>query len=46
MRTISFGEDGAVRGKTSHENPLMKLLAIPLSNQKTVAKWLVNPNPD
>lgn len=22
-------------------NPLMRLLAIPLSNQKTVAKWLV-----
>ena len=24
-------------------NPLMRLLAIPLSNQKTVAKWLVIP---
>jgi hypothetical protein len=25
--------------------PLLELLAIPLSNQKTIAKWLVIPNP-
>jgi len=27
--------------ETCHARSLMKLLAIPLSNQKTVAKWLV-----